>query len=271
MFECHPHMRDERLSAYFSTLTNLVYVAEKLGRTEDSLRYLKLLKRIPMEIDLTNREDLRIKLFASTVSIEMELLTKRGDFEHARKQLSFIEEGLDRYGDKIAGPRRCFIRLKLVTVCLGLKEWGMARKLLSKLMNDEEIDEHPSHLVNAQVLGLLLDIETKSTDLFGYALKNMQRFLKAKDRFNEEEQLLLNGLSKIARANNDLERQERWHTLYEKLNQSDKLSGVFEYIDLTAWAESRSKQKSFGEIVRSNWERKTLALHEVDSAGGIRA
>ncbi len=271
LFECHPHMRDERLSAYFSTLTNLVYVSEKLGRTDNSLRYLKLLKRIPLEIDLTNREDLRVKLFASTLSIEMELLSKRGDFEHARKQLTFMEEGLERYGEKIAVPRRCFIRLKMATICLGLKEWGTARKLLSKLMNDTAIHDHQSHFVSTQVLNLLLDIETGNTELFMYALKNLQRFLKAHDRYNEEEQVVLNSLGKIARASSELERQERWHALYEKLTNNHTLSSVTEFIDLTAWAESRSKQKSFEEIVRSNWERKTLKMEDSKSVEGIRA
>jgi hypothetical protein len=271
LFENHPHMREERLSAYFSTLTNLVYVSEKLHRSLDSMHYLKLLKRIPLETDLTNREDLRIKLFASTVSIELELLTKRGDFEHARKQLSFMEEGLHRYGDKMATARRSFIRLKMVSVCLGLKEWGLARKLLSKLLNDAEIDEHQTHLVNAQLMGLLLDIETGNTELFSYALKNLQRFLKANERYSENEQIMLNSLNKIARASGELERQERWYALFEKLKQSDTLPATFEFMDLTAWAESRWKQCTFEEIVRSNWERKTDPTYNLDETDGIRA
>jgi len=252
----NPHLLEEHLSAYFSTLTNLIFVSEKLGRDEESLHYLKLLKRIPIDNDLSTKEDLRIKLFASTLSIELELLTKRGDLTHAREQLTFIEEGLDCYGDKISVARRSFIRLKLAVVCLGLNEWAHARRLLSKLLNDPEIGMHEIHLAKAHLLNLLLDIETGNTELFGYAQKNWQRFLKVNERYGEIEQVISHGLGKISRASNGIDRKERWQDLHEKLALLSEKESSFDFIDLKTWATSRWTDQPYEAVLRAQWEAK---------------
>ncbi len=254
LFQSHAHLLEKHISAYFSTLTNLIFVSEKLGNSEDSLRYLKLLKSIPAQFDLANKEDLRIKLFASTVSIELELLTKRGDLTHALKQLMFIDEGLDRYAEKLSVARRSFIRLKLTIVCLANKEWNHARRQLSKLLNDPEIDTHVVHLANAYLLSLLLDIETGNTELFSYAQKNMQRYLKSREKYHEGEQLISQGLLKIARASNNIERSERWQEFCEKLDGIEIALNTFEFIDLRSWATSRWKNSSYEEVLKTKWE-----------------
>ena len=65
----------------------MIFVAEKLGNPAVALNCLKQLKLIPNQFDLANNEDMRIKLFASTFSIELSMFTRRGDLQHAMELL----------------------------------------------------------------------------------------------------------------------------------------------------------------------------------------
>lgn len=258
-FEDRDGVIESNLNTYFSLLTNAIYVSENLGYHHDSSDFLKVLKSIPLRFDVSTNEDLQIKLFASTYSIELSLLTHRGEYTQAQNLIPIIERGLKEFGGKVSPVRKAFIQFKLATIQLGLGEFSGALKWINMILNDNELDESEDILSYTQILDLLVHLEMKHNQLLPYALKNTQRFLKSRNRLYSFEKVFLQFVSKRIKCANDLDAQILWEELYDELSQikEDSFEGLaLEYFDFISWAESKFKKTPFTDILKHKFNLK---------------
>jgi hypothetical protein len=237
------------LNSYFSLLTNAIYVSEKLGYHQDSSSYLHALKQIDTNYDLSHNEDLHIKLFASSSSIELSLLTHRGDYSKAQELMPAVEHGLVHYGTKISPIRRAFIQFKLASMQLALGNYTVALKWINAILNEaSELEDNEDILSYTQILDLLVHMELKHDKLLPYALKNTHRFLKTRNRLYTFEKVFLQFISKQIKCANALDMDELWEELYHELSavKEDSFDGLaLEYFDFISWAESKYTKKPF--------------------------
>lgn len=258
-FEEREGVIEINLNTYFSLLTNTIYVSEQLGYHHDSSEFLKVLKSIPTRFDVTSNEDLQIKLFASSISIELSLLTHRGEYLQAQALIPIIERGLKEFGAKISPVRKAFIQFKLATIQLGLGEFSGALKWINLILNDTELDDSEDILSYTQILDLLVHLEMKHNQLLPYALKNTQRFLKSRNRLYNFEKVFLQFVSKRIKCANELDAQVLWEELYTDLSQikDDSFEGLaMEYFDFISWSESKFKKKPFTELLKQKFNQK---------------
>jgi hypothetical protein len=258
LFENEHSLNDSNLNNYFSLLTNMIFVAEKLGNPAVALNCLKQLKLIPNQFDLANNEDMRIKLFASTFSIELSMLTRRGDLQHAMDLLPKIEEGLVRYEGKISPSRKAFIRFKMATVLFGMNEFQSAKKMFSRILNDSELDQNDDILSYAYLMELFVQLELKTDHLLTYSLKNTQRFLKSRNRFFKIEQVLLQFISRRIKCKNEADSLDLWEALHQQLSelgQQETDAWFYEYFDIKTWAESKVTQQEFQHLLKEKFNR----------------
>jgi hypothetical protein len=237
---------------YFSILTNAIFVSEKLGKCKEANNLLEKLKMLPSKVNMDSNEDMQIKLFSSVSSIEMSMLTKRGDFEKAKDLISKIESGLLKYGDKISPSRKAFLEFKIAVVYLSLNEFSNALKWINIILNDKQLDEKEDIVSFAQLLDLLVYIEMKNIDILPYALKNTNRFLKSRNRLFAFEKVFLHFISKAIKSKDVFELETLWEEIYNELSkiQDDSFeSVVLEYFDFLSWAEAKFKRKSFKDVV----------------------
>jgi tetratricopeptide (TPR) repeat protein len=236
----------------------MIFVAEKLGNPAVALNCLKQLKLIPNQFDLANNEDMRIKLFASTFSIELSMLTRRGDLQHAMDLLPKIEEGLVRYEGKISPSRKAFIRFKMATVLFGMNEFQSAKKMFSRILNDSELDQNDDILSYAYLMELFVQLELKTDHLLTYSLKNTQRFLKSRNRFFKIEQVLLQFISRRIKCKNEADSLDLWEALHQQLSelgQQETDAWFYEYFDIKTWAESKVTQQEFQHLLKEKFNR----------------
>ena len=243
----------QNLNTYFSLLTNGIYVAEKLGLINESKRLLVDLKAIPSKFNSVMNEDMEIKLFASTYSIELSLLTNNGDFKKAEQLFPIIENGLLKFGDKISSVRRAFIVFKMATVQLGSGNFSLALKYVNRILNDSELDVSEDILSFTHLLDLLIHLDMKHEQLLPYALKNTQRFLKSRNRLYSFEKAFLHFVSKRIKCTNELDAEILWEELHTELSsiKDDTFEGVaLEYFDFRTWSESKFKKQAFVELIK---------------------
>ena len=252
-FEKNELAIEQNLNTYFSLLTNGIYVSEKLGLINESKRLLLALKAIPSKFASVMNEDMEIKLFASTCSIELSLLTNNGDLKKAELLFPIIENGLLKFGDKISSVRRAFIVFKMASIQLGLGNFSVALKMINRILNDSDLDESEDILSFTHLLDLLIHLDLKHEQLLPYALKNTQRFLKSRNRLYSFEKAFLQFVSKRIKCKNELDAEILWEELHSELSaiKDDTFEGVaLEYFDFRTWAESKFKKQAFVELIK---------------------
>ncbi len=252
-FEKNELAIQQNLNTYFSLLTNGIYVSEKLGLINESKRLLIALKAIPTKFSSVMNEDMEIKLFASTCSIELSLLTNNGDLKKAELLFPIIENGLLKFGDKISSVRKAFIVFKMASIQLGIGNFSVALKMVNRILNDSDLDESEDILSFTHLLDLLIHLDMKHEQLLPYALKNTQRFLKSRNRLYSFEKAFLQFVSKRIKCTNELDAEVLWEELHGELSaiKDDAFEGVaLEYFDFRTWAESKFKKQAFVELIK---------------------
>lgn len=247
----------EHPNTYFSGLTNAIYVSEKLGDYHYANQLLQRLKLFPSKYSITLSEDLQIKLFSSTSSIELSSLTARGDFHAAKKLIPMIEDGLRLYGDKISPQRKAFLEFKFAAIYLGTHDFSQGLKWVNSILNDSRLDSNEDILAFTHLLDLVFHLELKHDQLIPYAIKSTERFLKSRNILHSFEKVMLRFISKLLKAKDIFENESIWKELQlelSELKQDVQQNVGLEYFDFESWALSKIKRKSFEDIVRNNFK-----------------
>ncbi len=259
LFESKQEVIEEQPNRYFSILTNAIFVATRLKKNQEAQALLKKLKEMPTQYTLNSNEDLKIKLFSSTNSIELTILTLKGDFKDALKIIPIIEEGLRLYDDKITANRKAFLHFKIATIYFITGDMHTALKWINRILNDSTLDKQEDILSFSQIMSLLIHFEMKNEDLIPYALRSTQRFLKTRNRLYDFETIFLKFLNKVTKAKDIFKQETLFEELYMEIAhfKEDTLQSVaFEYFDFVLWAEAKMKNTSLQELIQIKYRSK---------------
>lgn len=257
LFEHTKHSIQEHPNQYFSILTNAIYIANKLKRNKDSDVLLKKLKEFNSEIENSNNQDLKIKLFASSSSIELTILSMKGDMETAFKVIPEIEKGLEQFESKLTSNRRAFLHFKIASIYFISGDMHEALKKINQILNDRFLDKQEDILSFAQIINLLIHFEMENDQLLTYTIRNTQRFLKNKNRLYAFEEMFLKFLNKANSAESKVNQSEIIEDLFLEISRlkDDNLQKVaFEYFDFASWAESKVHKKSLQKLIQNQYE-----------------
>ncbi len=257
LFENTKHSIQEHPNQYFSILTNAIYIANKLKKNVDSEILLKKLKDFNTHIENSNNHDLKIKLFASSSSIELTILSMKGDMDTAFKVIPSIEKGILDYEMKLTSNRRAFLYFKIATIYFIAGNMHEALKKVNQILNDRFLDKQEDILSFAQIMNLLIHFEMENEQLLSYTIRNTQRFLKNKNRLYAFEEMFLKFLNKANSAENKVNQSEIIEDLYfeiSRLKDDDLQKVAFEYFDFASWAESKVHKKSLQKLIQNQYE-----------------
>jgi hypothetical protein len=240
-------------SVYASLLSNAVYLDESLGNRSRANQLLMELRLMLRDLGAQFSEDQQVKLFGSIQSVELGVHLKRGDFHHALSLIPAVEVGMKRFGEKLSATRRAFIAFKIASVYLGSNLNNDALKWINKTVNDPELDPSEDILSFTYLLELLVYLEMGKMDLVQYAVKNIQRFLKSRNKLFGLERAFLTTVSKISRSKSLLDTRMLWDQFISQLSDSQSSTwdqAALDYFDFRSWAESKVTGKTFAEIIR---------------------
>lgn len=257
LFEELKNRIQEHPNQYFSILTNAIYIANKLKKTADSEALLLKLKEFNQEIENSNNQDLKIKLFASSSSIELTILSMKGDLDKAFEVIPEIEKGLVDFESKLTSNRRAFLCFKIACIHFINGDMHEALKKINQILNDRDLDKQEDILSFAQIINLLIHFEMENDQLLTYTIRNTQRFLKNKNRLYAFEEMFLKFLNKANLADNEVNQNEIIEDLYfeiSRLKDDDFQKVAFEYFDFASWAESKVHKKSLQKLIQHQYE-----------------
>jgi hypothetical protein len=245
---------------YFSILTNLIYTAENLSFFEIAESYFSELKQLEQDfVESIFDVDLQVKLFSTVSSIELSMLTQKGNYSDAQKLVEKIELGLNSFRTSISPIRKAFLWFKISCIRLANQEPQLALKSVRKILNDAELDKKEDIVSFAHLLELFIYIELGDIKYLNYATRATKRFLTSRDRLFKFEQELLGFVTKYTTSKNKFDQIERWAALYENLVKLAKdpyqASGI-EYFDFITWAEAKIDSSSFIELSRTKFLKK---------------
>jgi hypothetical protein len=257
LFEQNKSSIQEHPNQYFSMLTNAIYIANKLKKNGDSNVLVKKLKDFNTDIENSNNQDLKIKLFASSSSIELTILSMKGDLDTAFKVIPEIEKGLIDFESKLTNNRRAFLHFKIASIYFIAGDMHEALKKINHILNDRFLDKQEDILSFAQIINLLIHFEMENDQLLTYTIRNTQRFLKNKNRLYAFEEMFLKFLNKANLADNKVNQNEIIEDLYVQISnlKDDDLQKVaFEYFDFASWAESKVHKKPMQKLIQNQYE-----------------
>ncbi|MCB9168917.1 MAG: hypothetical protein H6597_02985 [Flavobacteriales bacterium] len=245
-----------------SVISNLTYVCMRLGRFEEGMRMLQEFRRIPAKLDLPETEDLDLRLFSTSMSLETALYARAGEFDKAIELLPIIERGMARFGDRLGPLRRAGFLYQIAYCHYGAGQHGTALRWCHRLMNELRSDAGAELAGSGRMLESILLLELDDRRTLQYVLRNTERALRTDKGRHRAEEIALRGIREVLRARDQKERQTAYARTAEALSvlETDPLEQVaFEHFDLIAWALSGRTGRPFAEVVKERLARAGLA------------
>jgi hypothetical protein len=235
-----------------SVLSNLAFVSVALGRYTESFAYLKAFRNTPAEWNMAENEDLDLKLFSTSYSLELGIHTRMGRVDLALELAPAVERGLERYGDRLGPVRKAGFQYQLAYARFLAGHTDEALRWANKLLDGLRTEDSSDLAVAGRTLYLALLLEANKKDLLPYALRNTERFLQNRDRMHRFEPLFMTLLRASLRARNMDELRSVFTTFRDALMPlaDDPLErGVFDQFDALSWAESKATGRPLNEVV----------------------
>lgn len=241
----------EEPNIYFSVLTNAIYIGSQLKKYDEVFLYLEKLHHVKEIFRIVESEDMDIKLFSSANSIEITLHNSLGEFEKSEELVPAIEEGLNKYEDRLNPLRKGYLYLNIAVGYFGLGKYSLALRWINRLLNDPGIEENQDLHCFAQILNLIVHIELKNEDLVPYTYRSTHRYLKMRKRVYKFETMFMEFIGRRMKDKEDqLVIYKDLYGSMEKLANDSFEKAAFEYFDFISWAKSKAEKKAFRDVIK---------------------
>jgi tellurite resistance protein len=196
-------------------------------------------------------EDLEIKLFSSTYSIEMTLYNNLGEFEKAVALVPAIEDGLEKYSGNLNKVRVAYFCSSVANAYFGQGKFSAALKWNNRILHNKEIEEIEDAHCFAEIMNVIIHIELKNDDIIPYTMRTALRYLKSRKRVYKFETVFFNFINSLMKEKGNKPEKVYAELLKElqQLKEDPFEQTAFEYFDFNSWAESKAKKIPFREVV----------------------
>lgn len=238
---------------YFAVISNLIYLCTQLNKQNEIKLLLDKLYNIPEMLGKKLSEDLAIKLFSTSISTKLSLHLQNGDFDSALELVPEIDNGLNKYKNKLNKVREAFFLFNVSVLYFAKGDLTLSLQWMNRLLNDTALDANQEIYAFARIFDLVVHLEMGNNTLLPYALKSVQRYLDKRKRMFRFETIFLDFIRKISKATNEKEILESYNHLHKELLQlkEDHFERtVFEYFDFIAWVESKLQNITFADVIR---------------------
>ena len=246
------HIFEEEPNIYFSVLTNIIYICSQLKKFDEAFLFVKKLREVPATFDIGKNEDMEIKLFSSSFSIELTLYNTLGDFEKSMDLIPAIEDGLEKYQGKINKLREAYFYSSIAVAYFGAEKYSQALRWNNKILNDKKIEQHEGIHCFAKIFNLIIHIELKNESLIPYTYRSTHRYLKQKEREYKFESVFMKFVEQMMNEKQKKMLTDQYRSLWNDLKglEKDPLElPVFEFFDFVSWAQSKAENRYFRQIV----------------------
>jgi hypothetical protein len=220
---------------YFSVLSNLIFICNRLDKNQEALDALRRLKNVQALFDISNNVDLELKHFNMLSSSEITLYKLTGNYEEALRSLAGIEISLERFLDKLNPTRKAFYFFNLSAVYLANSKLQHSLKWCNALLNDKDIDENENIRSFTLALSLLIHYDLGHHDYFNVIGKQLARQFAGKEKIP----VFFSIIIKFAMQDGNKQSLQLLLSELKALEQTGDEKHAFEHFDFCRWAGSR--------------------------------
>lgn len=239
-------------------MSNLAYVTVQCGLHDEAFALLKRFRTLPGAWGMPETEDLDLKLFATTTSLELSMHLRLGEAEKALELIPVVERGLREHAQRLGPVRRALLQYECAYAHLvaGQPEKGL--RWTNESLNGARHDDRSEVGRFTRLLHLMLLHGAGKLDLLAYAHRSTERFMKAHGGGNRFEPELLRLLARLAHARADSDSREAllvFRSASQALLDEPHERRVLDYMDPLAWAESLISGSPIAQCVRERAKR----------------
>lgn len=238
------HFKDDR-TLVLPTLSNAIYIGNKLGFEKEAFKNLAKLRRLPKTMEATSDPDLLIKVFALSNSLELSILTENRNYKKAIALVSTIEDGLIQYDRQLSSVRKASFYFNIGVLFFKAGHPNEALKWVNQLLNHIETDKIQDLYCMGQVLNLIIHMDLGNRSLMPYAMRSTKRYLETRERVYKFESVMLSFVNSMLRAETTVTELKLIRSLVQELTELKKDSferTVYEYFDFLEWAIGKEKE-----------------------------
>lgn len=253
---------DQEPVLVLSVLSNLAMVCVALGKYDEALTHLKAFRTAPDAWDMPETEDLELKLFSTSYSLELGLYTRLGECDRALALVPAVERGLTEHAARMGSIRRAGLHYQLAYLHLLAGLPDEALRWSNRLLDGLSAHESNELSTAGRLLYLVALYEAGKKDLLAYALRNTERFLKARGPVHDREHFIIGLMRALLRAGNREQERGAFAAFHESLcglASGPSAGNVQDQFDARAWVEAKLSERSFAAVLREGVVRRDQA------------
>ena len=224
-----------------AVMSNLIHVTLSLGEEEKANTLLKRFQQLPKEMTLHAGEDLELRMFTTTASLELAMTMRNAQFSEMITKLPKIEEHINRFNERLGTVRKASLLYAIAYMHFATGDMSNASKWINRLLSNVHIDKSEDIVCFAHLLNLLINLSQGRTRLLPYTLRSCERFLKTRKRVYQFEELFLKmvkDLMKLKKGKDAEPLLNKFMNDCEILKQDPFEAPVFEYLHPEAWGSA---------------------------------
>ncbi|HET6243329.1 MAG TPA: hypothetical protein VFF35_02270 [Bacteroidia bacterium] len=237
------------IHTYLAALQNLISSTNQLRKDEEFHENVNKL----ISLDLKS-EHLKIKVFGFVNNILMKSYSRSGDFIKSLPFLQQLEEGLEKYKDKIDLQSQAIFNYNIAYFYFAIGQHTKSLSRINMVINISGSDLRHEIQSLARVMNLLLHYELKN-DLIGYIIKSTIRFLSKSNKLYKMENHILDYIRKSTHLNSKSEILKSFKVLKKELEiivQDPMEKSMLENLDIISWLDSKINKISFEQAFKKN-------------------
>jgi len=263
---CHSHLEANRILLeqdrdrfdqepvlVLSVLSNLAFVCVALGRYTDALKHLHAFRAAPEVWNMPQNEDLDLKLFSTSYSLELDMYTRLGQCDRAMALVPAVERGLSSYAERLGPIRRAGFHYQLAYLHLMAGQPDGALRWTNRLLDGLSAEESNELATAGKLLYLVVLYEAGKKDLLAYALRNTERFLKARGAMHRSEPLFMGLMRALLRAHDSVQERQvlvDFRDAMSTLANGPVGGNVLDQFNALAWADAKLSDRPFALVVQ---------------------
>lgn len=254
LWNTHPQILKNNTDIYIAGVNNYLIACIGLKKT-DEIRIM-LEKTSSLQV---NGEGLKARIFENMITWKINYCYVTGNWDNLQEIMEECGDNLEKYGSKIAEPKRISILYFLVTYYFCTGYLHQALVYINQLINMKKAVVRKDIQVNIRIINCLLHYELGNEEILEYVVRSAQRFMESREQYSDYEKIIITSIYQLARSQ-EQERPAVLNELYRQLQEyfsefPDQLTliGLF---DIFSWVEARVENKSFQETARDNYYKR---------------
>ncbi|MBA3899269.1 MAG: hypothetical protein H0X62_03515 [Bacteroidetes bacterium] len=250
LIEADPKFIDVYIHTYIDALQNLISATSMLLKQDEFNRHLLKLISIKLKSD-----NLKIKVFGFVNNILMLNYSKTGDFKNSLPFLKQLEEGLEKYDEKIDQQSQLMFNYNIAYFYFVLGDYTKSLYRINKVIHNSTNDLRYEIQSLARIMNLILHYELNNQFLLEYMIKSTYRFLSKRNKLYQMENFILGYIRKSANLNDQFKINDSFKTLKTNLETiatepAEKM--LLENLDLISWLDAKINKVSFEQAFKEN-------------------